>query len=95
MTAALPQAHVGVIGECWLLMSWPALRPQEVVGETPFGSPSDALTVGQLGGMGVAFLPRHGRGHSHHALRAAGTGEHPRAEATRCAVGDLGRRRGQ
>ena len=36
---------------------------REVVVETPFGSPSDALTVGQLGGMGVAFLPRHGRGH--------------------------------
>ena len=31
--------------------------------ETPFGSPSDAITVGTLAGRRVAFLPRHGVGH--------------------------------
>ncbi len=31
--------------------------------ETPFGRPSDALTIGQLAGRRVVFLPRHGRGH--------------------------------
>ena len=31
--------------------------------ETPFGKPSDAYVVGELGGRRVAFLPRHGRGH--------------------------------
>jgi 5'-methylthioadenosine phosphorylase len=31
---------------------------------TPFGEPSDAVTVGTLAGQRVAFLPRHGRGHS-------------------------------
>ncbi|UCC63399.1 MAG: S-methyl-5'-thioadenosine phosphorylase [Anaerolineae bacterium] len=30
---------------------------------TPFGEPSDAVTVGTLAGRRVAFLPRHGRGH--------------------------------
>jgi 5'-methylthioadenosine phosphorylase len=30
---------------------------------TPWGSPSDAILVGTLAGRGVAFLPRHGRGH--------------------------------
>ena len=30
---------------------------------TPFGEPSDALIVGTLSGVRVAFLPRHGRGH--------------------------------
>ena len=30
---------------------------------TPFGQPSDAITVGTLAGRRVAFLPRHGRGH--------------------------------
>jgi 5'-methylthioadenosine phosphorylase len=35
----------------------------EVRPETPFGRPSDAIVVGNLGGVGVAFLPRHGRGH--------------------------------
>lgn len=33
--------------------------------KTPFGDPSDAITVGQLAGVRCAFLPRHGRGHRH------------------------------
>ncbi|MCS6871052.1 MAG: S-methyl-5'-thioadenosine phosphorylase [Anaerolineae bacterium] len=31
--------------------------------ETPFGKPSDLITIGSLAGVRVAFLPRHGRGH--------------------------------
>jgi 5'-methylthioadenosine phosphorylase len=31
--------------------------------ETPFGPPSDVITIGWLHGRPVAFLPRHGRGH--------------------------------
>jgi 5'-methylthioadenosine phosphorylase len=31
--------------------------------ETPFGSPSDKITIGMLHGKKVAFLPRHGRDH--------------------------------
>ncbi len=30
---------------------------------TPYGAPSDAITVGRIGGRRVAFLPRHGVGH--------------------------------
>jgi 5'-methylthioadenosine phosphorylase len=30
---------------------------------TPFGDPSDAITIGTLSGKRIAFLPRHGRGH--------------------------------
>ena len=30
---------------------------------TPFGSPSDSITLGTLHGRRIAFLPRHGRGH--------------------------------
>lgn len=37
--------------------------PIEVEVETPFGRPSDAVTVGQVGGRALAFLPRHGRDH--------------------------------
>ncbi|PTE21897.1 S-methyl-5'-thioadenosine phosphorylase [Cereibacter changlensis] len=33
--------------------------------ETPWGAPSDEILVGRLGGMPIAFLPRHGRGHVH------------------------------
>ncbi|MEM8997648.1 MAG: S-methyl-5'-thioadenosine phosphorylase, partial [Acidobacteriota bacterium] len=31
--------------------------------DTPFGEPSDAFMLGELDGVKVAFLPRHGRGH--------------------------------
>lgn len=31
--------------------------------ETPFGTPSDRIALGNLMGVRVAFLPRHGRGH--------------------------------
>ena len=30
---------------------------------TPFGDPSDAIIIGTLSGVRVAFLPRHARGH--------------------------------
>lgn len=36
---------------------------EEVRIDTPFGQPSDAIVIGRLEGMGVAFLPRHGVGH--------------------------------
>lgn len=32
--------------------------------DTPWGAPSDAILVGRLQGVRIAFLPRHGRGHS-------------------------------
>jgi 5'-methylthioadenosine phosphorylase len=31
--------------------------------ETPFGEPSDAYVIGEIDGVRVAFLSRHGRGH--------------------------------
>ena len=33
--------------------------------KTPWGKPSDEVLVGRLGGVAMAFLPRHGRGHVH------------------------------
>src|SRR2546428_780536 len=38
-------------------------RGEWVTVETPFGAPSDAYFVGELEGVRVVFLPRHGRGH--------------------------------
>jgi 5'-methylthioadenosine phosphorylase len=32
--------------------------------DTPYGRPSDRVAVGQVGGVAVAFLPRHGSGHT-------------------------------
>ncbi len=36
---------------------------REVRVDTPFGLPSDDIVVGELKGVKLAFLPRHGRGH--------------------------------
>lgn len=37
---------------------------EEVKVETPYGSPSAVITIGEVGGKRVAFMPRHGRDHS-------------------------------
>ncbi len=56
-------ARLGVIGGSGLYVM-PGLEDVERVElSTPFGAPSDAITVGDLDGAPVAFLPRHGRGH--------------------------------
>ncbi len=36
---------------------------EEIAVETPYGPPSDRLLVGEVSGVRVAFLPRHGRLH--------------------------------
>ena len=33
--------------------------------DTPWGAPSDQILTGRYGGVKMAFLPRHGRGHVH------------------------------
>lgn len=35
----------------------------EIEVETPFGKPSDSIMAGELSGVQVCFLPRHGKGH--------------------------------
>jgi 5'-methylthioadenosine phosphorylase len=35
----------------------------EIVVDTPFGAPSGPLTIGEVAGRRVAFVPRHGRDH--------------------------------
>ncbi|BBD72901.1 S-methyl-5'-thioadenosine phosphorylase [Sulfodiicoccus acidiphilus] len=38
-------------------------RTKEIKVYTPYGEPSDMITVGEVEGVKVAFIPRHGRGH--------------------------------
>ncbi|MHB8628134.1 MAG: S-methyl-5'-thioadenosine phosphorylase [Aggregatilineales bacterium] len=60
MTEAISIAVIGGSG----LYHMPELTDiQEQTIDTPFGKPSDAITIGTLRGQRVAFLPRHGRGH--------------------------------
>jgi 5'-methylthioadenosine phosphorylase len=58
-----PQARIGVIGGTGLYDIEGLTDVKEVRPDTPFGKPSDAIVVGKLGGIGIAFLPRHGKGH--------------------------------
>ncbi len=59
----MPQAKVGVIGGSGLYQIEGLTEVEEFYPDTPWGKPSDALIVGKLEGVAVAFLPRHGRGH--------------------------------
>ncbi len=57
------RARVGVIGGSGLYEMPGISGVESVTPETPFGPPSDPYYVGDLGGIRVAFLARHGRGH--------------------------------
>jgi len=59
----MPQAKIGVIGGTGLYDIEGMTDIEEVDITTPFGKPSDAITIGKLEGVGIAFLPRHGKGH--------------------------------
>ena len=54
---------VGVIGGSGLYDIEGLTSTRSIRVRTPFGAPSDAITVGWLEGIRVAFLSRHGRGH--------------------------------
>src|SRR5213596_2619467 len=54
---------IGVIGGSGLYQMEELRDVTEHKIDTPFGSPSDTLVGGKLGGRQVYFLPRHGRGH--------------------------------
>jgi len=54
---------IGIIGGSGLYQMEELRDATEHEIETPFGSPSDMLVGGRLGGRQVYFLPRHGRGH--------------------------------
>jgi 5'-methylthioadenosine phosphorylase len=57
------QATVGVIGGSGLYDIEGLTATRSIRVRTPFGAPSDAITVGTFRGIPVAFLSRHGRGH--------------------------------
>jgi 5'-methylthioadenosine phosphorylase len=60
----MPEAKIGVIGGSGFY-DIPGIEDvHEVKVDTPFGPPSDALILGSLEGVGIAFVPRHGRGHT-------------------------------
>jgi 5'-methylthioadenosine phosphorylase len=56
-----PAAGIGVIGGSGFYEFLESA--EEVKVDTPYGAPSDPITVGEVAGRTVAFLPRHGRDH--------------------------------
>ena len=59
----MTQASIGIIGGSGVYdIAGLENRHWERV-ESPFGEPSDELLFGELNGIKLAFLPRHGRGH--------------------------------
>ena len=59
----MAQADIGIIGGSGLYDLDGLEDAAEVEIDTPFGKPSDALRLGSLNGIRIAFLPRHGKGH--------------------------------
>ncbi len=89
-----PTAELAVIGGSGLYALLDGATEHEV--DTPYGAPSGAVTIAEVGGRRVAFLPRHGRDHRYPphripyranlwALRSLGV----RQVLAPCAVGGL------
>lgn len=57
----MKQAEIGVIGGSGLYDLLQNAVTHEL--ETPFGMPSGPFSVGEIGGVRTAFVPRHGPGH--------------------------------
>jgi 5'-methylthioadenosine phosphorylase len=58
------QTEIGIIGGTGLYDPKLLKNVEEVTVETPYGKPSDSITIGELAGKCVAFLPRHGKKHT-------------------------------
>jgi 5'-methylthioadenosine phosphorylase len=59
------RAEIGVFGGSGLYSMERATVLEELKVETPFGAPSDLITIVEIAGKRVAFLPRHGRKHQY------------------------------
>lgn len=60
----MKEQTIGIIGGSGLYNIEGIKEVKSISVDTPFGKPSDNFTVGILEGRKVAFLPRHGKGHT-------------------------------
>jgi len=56
--------EIGIFGGTGIYDSGLLQDAQEIKIDTPFGKPSDLITVGIFKGRKIAFLPRHGKKHT-------------------------------
>lgn len=59
----MSEIGVGIIGGSGVYQMEGLKLLYERTIETPFGAPSDPFVIGEIDGIGVAFLARHGRSH--------------------------------
>jgi 5'-methylthioadenosine phosphorylase len=59
----VPRAEVAVIGGSGFYSFLD--EPETLAVETPYGNPSAPVSIGEVSGRRVAFLPRHGRRHEY------------------------------
>ncbi len=59
----IARAEIAIVGGSGLYALAALEDARDVHVDTPFGSPSDALRIGEMEGRRVAFLARHGRQH--------------------------------
>ena len=57
-------AEIGIFGGTGIYDSGLLQNSQEIDMDTPYGKPSDSITVGEFKGRKIAFLPRHGKKHT-------------------------------
>ena len=67
LVISIPRWHmvvkIGIIGGSGLYNMNILKDVEQIDVETPFGKPSDKVTIGKIKGKEVAFIPRHGKGH--------------------------------
>ncbi len=56
--------EIGIFGGTGIYDSGLLENPQEIEINTPYGKPSDTITIGMFNGRKIAFLPRHGKKHT-------------------------------
>src|SRR5262245_13621730 len=56
-------ADIGIIGGTGVYDPGLFSAKHQIKVHTPYGEPSDLVTIGEYSGVKVAFIPRHGRGH--------------------------------
>ncbi|WP_455378146.1 S-methyl-5'-thioadenosine phosphorylase [Petrachloros mirabilis] len=61
--ALISRADIGIFGGSGLYDIEGLRKVKRVAVRTPFGAPSDDIVIGELEGIRVAFLSRHGRSH--------------------------------
>lgn len=59
------KALIGLIGGSGFYDFFKQAEAEELEIDTDYGRPSDKITVGDIAGKKVAFLPRHGKNHSY------------------------------